>query len=50
IECTTLPRLTKGISGVLEHSGKCDRATDRVASKRDVSAEVFPANQRSIFL
>ncbi|VUZ46372.1 unnamed protein product, partial [Hymenolepis diminuta] len=33
VEVTTPPRLIKGISHVLEHSGKCGRTTDSVASK-----------------
>ncbi|VUZ46726.1 unnamed protein product, partial [Hymenolepis diminuta] len=48
-EFTTLPRFTKGISRAVEHSGKCGRLTDHVASKRGVRAEVFPTNQRLIF-
>ncbi|VUZ39227.1 unnamed protein product [Hymenolepis diminuta] len=50
VECITLPRLTKGISRSLEHSGKCERASDSVASKCDVHAEAFPTNQTSIFM
>ncbi|KAM3182758.1 hypothetical protein ACTXT7_011682 [Hymenolepis weldensis] len=34
LKCTTLLRLTKGISRALEHSEKRERATDRVSSKR----------------
>ncbi|KAM3182512.1 hypothetical protein ACTXT7_012231 [Hymenolepis weldensis] len=34
MEFTTLPGLIKGISRVLEHSGKCGYVTDRVANMR----------------
>ncbi|KAM3187342.1 hypothetical protein ACTXT7_002520 [Hymenolepis weldensis] len=50
VEFTTLSRVIREISRVLEHSGKCDCATDREANKRGVRSEVFPANQQSIFL
>lgn len=44
------PRVIKGVSRTLEHSGKCGRTSDRVASKCGVRAGVFPANHRLIFL
>ncbi|VUZ47321.1 unnamed protein product [Hymenolepis diminuta] len=45
-----LPRLIEGIPRALEHSGKCGRITDGVATKYGVCAEVIPTNRRSIFL
>ncbi|VUZ43930.1 unnamed protein product, partial [Hymenolepis diminuta] len=34
VEFTTLPTLIKEILSVLDHSGKCERVTNRAASKR----------------
>ncbi|VUZ40389.1 unnamed protein product, partial [Hymenolepis diminuta] len=47
-ECNALPRLTKGISRALEHSGKCARATDRISSKGRHVCEGRPPDQRLI--
>ncbi|VUZ39861.1 unnamed protein product, partial [Hymenolepis diminuta] len=49
VESTKLPRLIKGTSGALEHSGKCGYITGRVANKCD-RAETCPADQQSISL
>ncbi|VUZ50614.1 unnamed protein product [Hymenolepis diminuta] len=42
--------LIKGIWRVLEHSGKCGGASDRVAVECGMRADFFPANQQSLFL
>ncbi|VUZ41263.1 unnamed protein product [Hymenolepis diminuta] len=46
----TLPGLTRRISRMLEHSGKCTGAINQVASRCSGAAEISPANQCSIFL
>ncbi|VUZ45169.1 unnamed protein product [Hymenolepis diminuta] len=49
MEFATLPRLNKGISCALRHSGKYRALLIAYRSSAAVRAEVFPVSQRSIF-